>query len=291
MPAAIVVLLGILLILPTPTPMPAIQVTDPICFEGITDCVDARLAAFWHRNDRHTISGQSGNALRLFGYPIGPARITAVNGIALLAQPFEQVIVQQPLSNSDPSNIRLHTTGLERLQQLRRDPKLPATPPATVPDGCRIFPETGFAICNEFRNFWESNGLNLDNERGYTDTERIALFGLPLSNISRETDGSGNRYLTQWFERARLQIDSVTRQIIITPLGRAVTNNRPNPPPLPRNNGVILSSTTIPAGSAITARGNGYTGDRWAQVTIVQPDGSSAVAWWQQNGSVSARLV
>lgn len=255
------------------TPMHA---ASPICFEDVAECVDAHFADFWQRNDRHAISGQSGNAARIFGYPIGPARIEAVDGVAVLAQPFERVIMQQPLGNTDPANITLQMTGRERLTQLGRAPTLPAKPPTTVPPDCRLFAETGLSLCGEFRTFWESNGLNLDNERGYTDAERIALFGLPISETKREpaADGSTNRYLTQWFERARLQIDGVTRQIIVAPLGRDVTSNRANPPPLPRNIGVMVHPATLTAGSALAARGSGYSHDRWVSVTVFRADGS-----------------
>ncbi len=255
------------------TPMHA---ASPICFEDVAECVDAHFADFWQRNDRHAISGQSGNAARIFGYPIGPARIEAVDGVAVLAQPFERVIMQQPLGNTDPANITLQMTGRERLTQLGRAPTLPAKPPTTVPPDCRLFAETGLSLCGEFRTFWESNGLNLDNERGYTDAERIALFGLPISETKREpaADGSTNRYLTQWFERARLQIDGVTRQIIVAPLGRDVTSNRANPPLLPRNIGVMVHPATLTAGSALAARGSGYSHDRWVSVTVFRADGS-----------------
>lgn len=256
------------------TPMHA---AEPLCFEDVAECVDARFADFWQRNDRHAISGQSGNALRIFGYPIGPARIEAVDGAAVLAQPFERVIMQQPLGNTDPANITLQMTGRERLTQLGRAPTLPAKPPKTIPPDCRFFAETGFTLCGDFRNFWESNGLNLDNQRNYTDAERIALFGLPISDVNRESaaDGSNKKYLTQWFERARLQIDGVTRQIIVAPLGHDVTSNRANPPPLPRNMGVMVNPATLTAGSVLAARGSGYSHDRWVSVTVFRADGSS----------------
>ncbi|WP_322490202.1 hypothetical protein [Chloroflexus sp.] len=267
------------------SPSIPMHAAGPICFEDVAECVDTRFAEFWRRNDRHAISGQSGNAARIFGYPIGSARIEAVDGVAVLAQPFERVIMQQPLVNTDPANITLQMTGRERLTQLNRAPTLPAKPPKTVPPDCRLFAETGFTLCGEFRNVWESNGLNLDNERDYTDAERIALFGLPISAVSREpaADGSTNRYLTQWFERARLQIDGVTRQIIVTPLGREVMSNRLNLPPLPRNLGVMVNPATLTAGSTLAARGSGYSHDRWVSVTVFRADGTSVLVAEQVN--------
>ncbi|WP_298407023.1 hypothetical protein [uncultured Chloroflexus sp.] len=55
----------------------------------------------------------------------------------------------------------------------------------------------------------------------------------------------------------------MTRQIVVTLLDRDVTSNRANPPPLPRNMGVmVINPTTLTAGSALAARGSGYSHDR-----------------------------
>jgi hypothetical protein len=258
------VLIGILLIPSTP-----IQGANTICFDGREICVDPRFADFWQRNDRHAITGETGNALRVFGYPIGAARIQAVDGEPVLAQPFENVIMQQPLDNTDPTRITLQRVGLERLDQLGQTPTLPATSSESARTGCRLFPETGCTICGEFLNFWESNGLNLDNERGYSDPERIALFGRPVSRVT-----SDNKLRVQWFERARLQYDAIASKITITPLGYEVMINRPNPPPLPRNNGVQVSNTTVNASGIISARGSGYNEDRSVRVIVFRADGS-----------------
>ncbi len=257
-----------------------VQATEPICFDRIPHCVDEQFAAFWQRNDSHAISGQTGNALRLFGHPIGPARIQSADGVAVVAQPFTNVILQQPLGNTDPARVTLQPVGLERLNQLGRAPALPATPPKTVPIGCRLFLETGYTLCNEFRTFWESNGLNLDNQRGYTDSERLALWGMPVSDVKRElaANSSNKYYLTQWFERARFQIDGATRQIIVTPLGREVMDHRPDLPPLPRNSGVLLSATAIAPGSVVAARASGFTNDSSVSITIFRADGRSIPA-------------
>jgi hypothetical protein len=259
----------------SPVSQSAASGSDPICFTDHEECVDPRFADFWQSNDVHAITGAKGNALRIFGYPLGPARIESVNGEAVLAQPFANVIMQQPLGNTDPAQISLQKIGLERLSQLKQAPSLPQSPPETQRTGCRFFKETGFNVCGEFKNFWESNGLNLDDKRGYTDSERIALLGLPISSQRREAAANGRQYLTQWFERARLQYDSVAEEMIITPLGRDVVDNRPGVPPLPRNKGVQVNATTVTAGGILSARGNGYTNDRSVTITVFRADGTS----------------
>lgn len=65
----------------------------------------------------------------------------------------------------------------------------------------------------------------------------------------------------------------MTRQIVVTLLDRDVTSNRANPPPLPRNMGVIVNPTTLTAGSALAARGSGYSHDRWVNLTVFRADG------------------
>lgn len=167
--------------------------SDPICFTDHEECVDPRFADSWRSNDVHANISKKDSVLRIFGYPLGPARIESVNGEAVLAQPFANVIMQQPLGNTGPAQISLQKTGLERLRQLKQEPSLPQSPPETQRAGCRFFKETGFNVCGEFKNFWGSNGLNLDDKRDYTDSERIALFGLPISSQRRETAANGSQ--------------------------------------------------------------------------------------------------
>ncbi|MGQ9613728.1 hypothetical protein [Chloroflexus sp.] len=242
------------------------------------ECVDPRFADFWGSNDVHANTGKKDNALRIFGYLLGPARIESVNGEAVLAQPFTNVIMQQPLGNTNPAQTSLQKTGLEHLRQLKQEPSLPQSPPETQRAGCRFFKETGFNVCGEFKNFWESNGLNLDDKRGYTDSERIALFGLPISSQRRETAANGSQYLTQWFERARLEYNSIAANMIITPLGRDVVDNQPGLPHLSRNKDVQVNVATITAGGIISARGNGYTNDQFVTITVFRADGASFAA-------------
>lgn len=52
-------------------------------------------------------------------------------------------------------------------------------------------------------SYWRSYGL-LDPERS-AEERSLALFSLPLIEPQIETNASGDRVLTQWFERARFE--------------------------------------------------------------------------------------
>src|SRR3712207_8714721 len=43
------------------------------------------------------------------------------------------------------------------------------------------------------------------SDRGVSEREALALFGLPLTAPRVETNSSGDSVLTQWFERARFE--------------------------------------------------------------------------------------
>jgi dipeptidyl aminopeptidase/acylaminoacyl peptidase len=58
----------------------------------------------------------------------------------------------------------------------------------------RCFKETGQCIGGRFREYWEQNG-------------GLAVFGFPTSAAQNETNrDTGKVYMTQWFERARLEL-------------------------------------------------------------------------------------
>jgi hypothetical protein len=66
------------------------------------------------------------------------------------------------------------------------------------PAGCRYIAATQHRLCGEFRPYWESHGLDLDEE-GVSFRESVALFGYP---ISEEFIDPQTGLITQYFERA-----------------------------------------------------------------------------------------
>ncbi|NJP06410.1 MAG: hypothetical protein HC837_12675 [Chloroflexaceae bacterium] len=59
-------------------------------------------------------------------------------------------------------------------------------------------------------SYWSIHGLNLDGLEGFSYAESLALFGSPISTPTNEIHGRSDAglFLTQWFERARLQYDA-----------------------------------------------------------------------------------
>ena len=78
------------------------------------------------------------------------------------------------------------------------------TLPKADPRRPRYFAGTGQAIAPQFWEYWRSHGLEF-GDRGVTEREALALFGYPITEPQMETNSSGDRVLTQWFERARFE--------------------------------------------------------------------------------------
>jgi hypothetical protein len=85
------------------------------------------------------------------------------------------------------------------------DAPLPTDRVASPAPGERFFPETGHTIGGAFRGYYETHGLEL-GDRGISARESLALFGYPVSQPFDEINPEiGERYLVQYFERARLE--------------------------------------------------------------------------------------
>jgi hypothetical protein len=82
----------------------------------------------------------------------------------------------------------------------------------------RCFPATGFCIDGRFRVFWERNG-------------GLAIFGYPITApLDEPANETSQRYLTQWFERARFELHpehaGTPYEVQLSLLGRQVTRGR-----------------------------------------------------------------
>jgi hypothetical protein len=166
---------------------------EPLCFPGvpgIEDCVASAFRSYWERN----------GGLPVFGYPIGPALPEETADGLRTVQHFQRSRLELHPQAPAPYTVQLGRLGVDRLAQLGRAPA-PAGRPAS---GCRFFAETGHNICGSFLAYWRAHGLDL-GEPGVSEGESLALFGLPLTEPAVETNSAGDRVLTQWFERGRLE--------------------------------------------------------------------------------------
>jgi hypothetical protein len=83
---------------------------------------------------------------------------------------------------------------------------LPTDRVMAAPEGARYFPETGHTLAGEFRDYYESHGLEM-GDRGVSARESLALFGYPVSEPFDEINPDTHQVLrVQYFERARFEL-------------------------------------------------------------------------------------
>jgi len=94
------------------------------------------------------------------------------------------------------------------------DPPPGSPPPGTPPPGTepttadqRCFPETGYCITGRFRQYWEQQG-------------GVAAFGYPVSSLEEINPITGERRLTQWFQKTRFEFYPENPQPYDVLLGR-----------------------------------------------------------------------
>jgi len=186
---SILVILGMLLIT---RPLTSAQQSER-CFPETGHCIDERIREYWEQN----------GGLPVFGYPITPQRPEAIEGQPIEAQWFERNRLELHPENQPPYDVLLGRLGVDVLAQQGRDWQ---HFPTAEPEGtCRYFVATRHFVCDAFLEYWQSNGLELDGQPGFTEAENLALFGLPLSDMRLETLHDGQQYQVQWFERARFE--------------------------------------------------------------------------------------
>jgi len=138
----------------------------------------------YFRETGHTISGDFlayyrsvKDAARLFGYPI----TEAYSKDGLLLQYFQRARFE--LRPELPAGQRVQLTALgselyEAGDQTSNNPDR----------SCRFFPETGFAVCYSFLDFFNQYG-------------GVAVFGYPISPF----EFRGDKLTVQYFEKARFE--------------------------------------------------------------------------------------
>jgi len=170
-----------------------VHAADERCFPGKGACIAGRFLTYWQQN----------GGLAVFGYAISPARDERdpETGRMILTQWFERARFELHPQNPAPYDVLAGRLGDDRLRQLGRDWQ---RFPRAQPDTPHYFEQTGHAIAPQFWPVWSGRGLDL-GDRGISERESMAFWGLPLSEAQMETNSSGHTVLTQWFERARFE--------------------------------------------------------------------------------------
>lgn len=207
--------------------------------------------AYWEGNGGH----------ETFGAP----QAEAMNELNLdlqqeiLTQYFERGRLEQHLENSGTSySIVLGRLGNEMLLELGRDWR---TFPQADPSAEHYFGVTGHAIAPDFWEYWSSYGLDLGDD-GVSFRESLALFGYPISEAEVETNMDGDTVQTQWFERARFELDG--EEVRLGLLGDEILDLRGGtkpPSPLPAVGKVIADMLENPRGLAVGSDGAVYVAE------------------------------
>jgi hypothetical protein len=191
------------------------------CFPETGYCIAGPIRDFWERN----------GGLMVFGFPITPQQSEPIEGRPTQVQWFERSRLELHPENPWPYDVLMGRMGADRLDQLRRDWKsFPRSAPAA---DCRVFAETGHAVCGALLTAWQASGLNLDGDPSINDSESLALFGLPLSDATSERGSDGQFYIVQWFERARFELHPENPppfNVLLGLLGRELAPKAAAPP-------------------------------------------------------------
>ncbi|HEX6291765.1 MAG TPA: hypothetical protein VFZ66_21445 [Herpetosiphonaceae bacterium] len=182
-------------------PMSAAAAPGPRCFQETGQCLEGRFLAYWEQN----------GGLPVFGYPVRPmaGEYNVDLGRSFVTQWFERGRFELHPENPRPYDVLLGRLGADVLRKMNIDWQTEPRGSGPQPD-CLWFAETQHAVCNQasgigFKTYWQTHGLEFDGRRGVSYAESLALFGLPLTEPRMETNSSGDRVLTQWFERGRFE--------------------------------------------------------------------------------------
>jgi hypothetical protein len=176
--------------------------------------VGGRFLQFWQTN----------GGLAVFGYPL--TEQVQENGRAV--QYFERQRFELHPQNARPYDVLLGRLGAELMGA--------APAPAGAAPGCVYFAVTRHNLCDQrggirFLSYWRGHGLEFDGRRGTSESESLALFGYPLTEVYDYTNSSGQTIQAQWFERARFEWHPNNPEPYKVLLGRLGAEIQPAPAP------------------------------------------------------------
>lgn len=179
-----------------------------LCFTQTNQCISGPIKTYW----------QQYGGLAVFGYPITPQRQETVEDRTLQVQWFER----DRLEIQHDGGVTAGRLGA-RMRELMNQPWQfgdgsipPADQTSHGTDKCRIFEETGYAVCGKFNTYWAQNG-------------GLERFGYPIGNETLEFI-EGQWLWVQYFERRRMEyhpeLRSTPYEILLGLLGTAVYNQQ-----------------------------------------------------------------
>ena len=160
-----------------------------VCFAETGQCIRGPFLDYWQAN----------GGLARNGYPLTDERREVLeDGKEYTVQYFERVRLEyHPENEGTPYAVLLGQFGRRILSAAYaeiRDYRLyqQVTAPADPIPGQAYFPETGHNLGGRFLAYWRANG-------------GLAQFGYPITEERSDRLEDGNLYVTQYFERGRLE--------------------------------------------------------------------------------------
>lgn len=195
--------------------------TETRVFGETGHLLEGRLREYW--------DGTGG--LPVFGFPLNDDHLERTADGAFITQVFERNRFEYHPAKTAPYDVLLGRLGDERLRQLGRDWRAEwKAAPADAACATMTTDNRVFQICEPFRSYYAAHGLEFDGQAGFSRAESLAFFGLPLTQARAETTSSGDRVMTQWFERARFEYHPANprgQQVLLGRLGAEVYGLEP----------------------------------------------------------------
>ena len=168
----------------------------PECSATNAICIDSTLVTFWRQQ----------GGLTIFGQPLAPSQSRDIDGVTIISQQFERARLEFHPNNSQPYTILLGLLGAQSLSGVDINTLTSVVAPHTTikATSCKRFVETSYHVCGDFLNYWHTHGLQQDRNPKISDTESLALFGIPLTPPYLRVM-NGESLVVQVFERARME--------------------------------------------------------------------------------------
>jgi hypothetical protein len=134
-------------------------------------------------------------SLGLFGYPVSEPfdEVNPETGQVVRVQYFERARMELHPANPPAYRVLLGRLGVSSYLKRYGQVAIPNPNPTTVPTVCQLFAETSYPLCPPLRTFWQRSG-------------GLPVFGFPITAAADEVSVTdGKTYLTQWYERERLE--------------------------------------------------------------------------------------
>ncbi len=252
---ACIVLLGSLLV--SSHSVAAAQANDVLTFSQTGHTLRGEFRRFW----------ETSGGLAIFGYPLTEEQQEQTAEGNFVVQYFERNRFELHPQNQRPYDVLLGRLGAALLPHAGT--AWITLPQPGAPAGCLYVASTAHTICGTFLQYWQSKGVKDTLLNSYSRS--LALFGAPLTEPQLATNSSGDKVLTQWFERARLEDHGAKGGVLLGLLGRELLSS-PCPLLPPIHDAAIRPSACLALGTDMSLDANNFAPYEQVSVWLTAPD-------------------